>query len=52
MVLLPKPAVTFLIKFKWRGGEGAVDIGGPRLHTEAIDICVSAELTTVLCCDL
>ena len=31
---------------------GAMNIGGPQLHTEAILICVSTELTTVMCCSL
>ena len=48
VLLLSKTTIIFSIKFKWRGGVAALNIGAPQLHIEAIDICVSAELTTVL----
>ena len=50
MVLPSKTAVIFLIKFYWRGGVGAMNIGGPQRNTKAIDICVSAEFCAVICC--
>ena len=44
MVLLQsKTTIMFLIKLKCRGGVTAVNIVAPLLHTEAIDICVSAQ---------
>ena len=46
--LLLKTTIMFRIKFKRRGGVAAMNIRAPILHTEAIDICVAAGLTTVL----